>query len=35
MEENNYLRIDLGKELTSYDIERKWNDYIGLQKKCN
>jgi len=32
MEENNYLRIDLGKELTSYDMERKWNDYIGLQK---
>ena len=29
---SDYPRIDLCEELASYDVERKWNDYIGLQK---
>lgn len=27
VEKSDYPRIDLCKELASYDVERKWNDY--------
>ena len=32
VEKSNYPKIDLGEELASYDVDKKWNDYIGLQK---
>ena len=27
-----FLQIDIQKEISSYNIEQKMNDYIGLQK---
>jgi len=32
VEKENYPDIKLCEELASYDVDKKWNDYIGLQK---
>lgn len=32
VEKGNYPDIKLCEELASYDVDKKWNDYIGLQK---
>ena len=29
------ISIDSKEELSHYDLEGKWNDYIGVQKKRN
>lgn len=31
-EKTEYGSIDLQRELATYDLEGKWNDYIGMQK---
>lgn len=32
-EKTEYCNIDLQKELATYHLEGKWNDYIGVQKR--
>lgn len=31
-EKNDKVNIDLASEIASYNIDGKWNDYIGVQK---
>ena len=34
MEENsNYVKVNFREEIASYDVGKKWNDYVGLQKR--
>ena len=32
IEKTEYCNVDLQKELAKYNLEGKWNDYVGVQK---